>query len=48
MLSTTQRRNAYQDDPIQYRGGWAMDQDDLWGAAGIQPDAVDFSLTYDD
>jgi hypothetical protein len=48
MLSTTQRHNAYQDDPIQYRGGWAVDQDDLWGAAGIQPDAVDFSQTYDD
>jgi acetyl-CoA acetyltransferase len=48
VLSTIERHNAYQDDPIQYRGGWAMDRDDLWGMAGISPDAVDFLQTYDD
>jgi acetyl-CoA acetyltransferase len=48
VLSAIERHNAYQDDPIQYRGGWAVDRDDLWGVAGIQPDAVDFLQTYDD
>ena len=48
VLSAIERHNAYPDDPIQYRGGWAMDRDDLWGMAGIAPDAVDFVQTYDD
>jgi acetyl-CoA acetyltransferase len=48
ILSAIERHNAYQDDPIQFRGGWAMDRDDLWDMAGIQPDAVDFLQTYDD
>ena len=26
VLSTIERHNAYPDDPIQYRGGWAMDR----------------------
>jgi acetyl-CoA acetyltransferase len=47
ILSAIERHNAYQDDPIQYRGGWAMDQDELWSMAGIRPD-VDFLQTYDD
>ncbi|HEX3992989.1 MAG TPA: thiolase family protein [Acetobacteraceae bacterium] len=48
VLSAIERHNAYQDDPIQYRGGWAIDRDDLWAMAGIKPDAVDFLQTYDD
>jgi acetyl-CoA acetyltransferase len=48
ILSAIERHNAYQDDPIQYRGGWAVDRDDLWAMAGIQPAAVDFLQTYDD
>jgi acetyl-CoA acetyltransferase len=48
VLSAIERHNAYQDDPIQFRGGWAIDRDDLWGMAGIQPGAVDFLQTYDD
>jgi acetyl-CoA acetyltransferase len=48
VLSAIERHNAYQDDPIQYRGGWAVDRDDLWAMAGIKPDAVDFLQTYDD
>ena len=48
LLSAIERHNAYPDDPIQYRGGWAMDRDDLWGMAGIAPGAVDFLQTYDD
>jgi acetyl-CoA acetyltransferase len=48
VLSTIERHNAYQDDPIQYRGGWAVDRNDFWSMACIQPDAVDFLQTYDD
>jgi acetyl-CoA acetyltransferase len=48
VLSAIERHNAFQDDPVQYRGGWAMDRDDLWGMAGIAPDDVDFLQTYDD
>jgi acetyl-CoA acetyltransferase len=48
ILSTIERHNAYPDDPVQIRGGWAVDVDDLWGMAGIAPDAVDFVETYDD
>jgi acetyl-CoA acetyltransferase len=48
ILSAIERHNAYQDDPIQYRGGWVMDRDELWAMAGIKPDDVDFLQTYDD
>ncbi len=48
VLSTIERHNAYQDDPIQYRGGWAQDRDNFWSMAGIAPDDVDFLQTYDD
>ena len=48
ILSTIERHNAYPDDPIQDRGGWAMDKDELWEMAGIPPDQVDFLQTYDD
>ena len=48
VLSAIERHNTYQDAPIQYRGGWAVDRDDLWGMAGIKPDAVDFLQSYDD
>lgn len=48
VLATIERHNAYQDDPIQFRGGWALDRDDFWSMAGIKPDAVDFLQTYDD
>jgi acetyl-CoA acetyltransferase len=48
VLSAIERHNAYQDDPVQYRGGWAMDRDDLWATADVTPDNVDFLQTYDD
>ncbi len=48
ILSTIERHNAYPSDPIQVRGGWAVDISDLWSMAGIKPDAVDFVQTYDD
>jgi acetyl-CoA acetyltransferase len=46
--STIERHNAFASDPIQIRGGWAVDIADLWSIAGLAPDAVDFVQTYDD
>jgi acetyl-CoA acetyltransferase len=48
ILSTVERHNAFPDDPIQYRGGWALDVDEFWAMAGVKPDAVDMLQTYDD
>jgi len=48
LLSTIERHNAFAEDPIQVRGGWAMDVDDLWQMAGVKPDDVDLLQTYDD
>ncbi|MEM7269664.1 MAG: thiolase family protein [Pseudomonadota bacterium] len=43
-----ERHNAHQDDPIQLRGGWTVDIDELWGMAGCAPADVDLVQTYDD
>jgi acetyl-CoA acetyltransferase len=48
VLATIERHNAFPDDPIQYRGGWAMDADELWQMAGVKPEDVDVLQTYDD
>jgi acetyl-CoA acetyltransferase len=48
LLSTIERHNAFADDVVQYRGGWARDVDELWAMAGIGPDAIDVVETYDD
>ena len=48
ILSTIERHNAFIDDPIQMRAGWAMDVDDLYEAAQKTPEDVDFMCTYDD
>jgi acetyl-CoA acetyltransferase len=48
ILATIERHNAFQDDPIQYQGGWAMDRSEFWAMAGITPGQVDFLQTYDD
>ncbi len=46
--STIERHNAYPEDPIQLRGGWAMDADELYNMAGLGPDDMDLLQTYDD
>jgi acetyl-CoA acetyltransferase len=46
--STCERHNAYPEDPIQTRGGWVIDRDRLYGAAGVGPSDIDFVQTYDD
>ena len=48
VLSTVERHNAFPDDPVQIRGGWALDVDELWSMAGIGPADVDLLQTYDD
>jgi acetyl-CoA acetyltransferase len=48
ILSTIERHNAFGDDPIQTRGGWAVDKDELWAMAGVAPARADFLQTYDD
>jgi len=48
ILATIERHNAFADDPIQTRGGWAEDRDALYGQAGIGPGDIAFLETYDD
>ncbi len=48
LLSTIERHNAYRDDIVQYRGGWALDAEEMWAMAGFGPDEIDVVETYDD
>jgi acetyl-CoA acetyltransferase len=48
ILGTIERHNAFPNDPIQMRGGWALDRDDLYAQAGVGPKDVDFFEAYDD
>lgn len=48
IAGTIERHNAFADDPIQFRGGWAMDIDDLYGMAKCSPSDIDLLQTYDD
>jgi acetyl-CoA acetyltransferase len=46
--ATSERHNAFPDDPIQMRSGWVLDRDHLYGAAEVEPNDIDFVQTYDD
>ncbi|UCE32781.1 MAG: thiolase family protein [Burkholderiales bacterium] len=46
--ATIERHNAFADDPIQIRGGWAMDVDELWDMSQASPDRMDVVQNYDD
>ena len=48
LLGAVERHNAFPDDPIQDRGGWAMDADALYAQAGVGPRDIDFLEVYDD
>ena len=48
VLATIERHNAFPSDPIQFRGGWAMDCGELYAQAGVTPGDIDFIETYDD
>ena len=48
LLGAIERHNAFPDDPVQYRGGWALNGEELYQQAGIGPDDIDFLESYDD
>ncbi|MFC6762668.1 thiolase family protein [Sulfitobacter porphyrae] len=48
LAATIERHNAFPEDPVQTRGGWARDIDDLWSAAGCGPQDMDMVQLYDD
>jgi acetyl-CoA acetyltransferase len=48
ILGTIERHNAFPDDPVQLRGGWAQDRDGLYEQGGVGVEDVDFLQTYDD
>jgi acetyl-CoA acetyltransferase len=48
ILATIERHNGFPEDPVQLRGGWAIDADALWAQAGIGPGNIDLVETYDD
>lgn len=45
---TIERHNAHAEDPIQLRGGWTLDVDELYEMAGCAPADMDLVQTYDD
>lgn len=48
ILGTIERHNAFPDDVMQTRGGWALDCNALYSQAGVGPHDMDFVQTYDD
>ena len=48
ILGSIERHNAFPDDPIQFRGGWALDSEALYEQASIGPEDIDVLQAYDD
>ncbi len=48
LLSADERHNAFSEDPVQWRGGWAQFKDGLYERAGVGPGEIDLLQTYDD
>jgi acetyl-CoA acetyltransferase len=48
VLATLERHNSFPEDPVQTRGGWAIDRDELFSQAGVRHGDIDFVQTYDD
>ncbi len=48
IAGTIERHHAFADDPIQLRGGWAMDVDELYQMADCTPQDIDLLESYDD
>ncbi|MCE8008202.1 thiolase family protein [Aestuariivita sp.] len=48
IAGTIERHNAFADDPVQLRGGWAVDVDELYATAKCAPQDMDLVQTYDD
>ncbi len=45
---TIERHNAHAQDPVQLRGGWTLDVEELYAMADCTPDDIDLLQTYDD
>ncbi len=45
---TIERHNAHAEDPVQLRGGWTLDVEELYTIAECSPDDIDLLQTYDD
>ena len=43
-----ERHDAFADDEVQRRGGWAVDADELYAQAGLGPPDIAFLQAYDD
>ena len=48
VLATIERHNSFPEDPIQMRGGWLLDREELFAQAGVVRRDIDFLQTYDD
>jgi len=48
LLSSIERHNAFAADPVQLRGGWAVDAPELFAMAGVTHADIDLLQTYDD
>lgn len=48
VLGTLERHNSFPEDPVQARGGWVLDREELFTQAGITHENLDFVQTYDD
>ena len=48
LRAAIERHNAYTEDAVMVRGGWRMDQHELYAQAGIAPCDIDVVQTYDD
>jgi acetyl-CoA acetyltransferase len=46
--SAIERHNAHTEDPIQLRGGWTLEIDELYEMAECAPTDIDLLQTYDD
>lgn len=48
ILATIERHNAFAEDDVQHRGGWACDIAELYAMAGVAAGDIDVVQTYDD
>ena len=48
LSASIERHNTFIDDPVQVRGGWLADADELYAMAGAGPRDMDLVETYDD
>lgn len=48
ITASIERHNAFSQDAVQDRGGWAVDVGELYAMAGLQPTQIDVLESYDD